>query len=116
MKNEILRHKVLVLNNQSLLQVIYNKILTMDVIVTFSQSNIPYIFLNEYNFGIIKFTNKIENKSFDILQNLIEKINKTQPIESLTFDGSILEKYDSKYDIYYLKLNFKLKMYDKNYL
>lgn len=105
LKNEIIYQKVLVLNNYSLLKVVYNKILTIDVLVIFSKSNIPYIFLNEYNFGYIKFINKFDDNILDNHKNLLEEIKQTKINNYLTFDTSVLGNYDLKYVILLLVIH-----------
>lgn len=90
LKDEIAHREVVILNNSSLLRVIYNKLSALDVLVTFSPSNIPYVFLNEYNFGMLTFTYKTENSSI--------KINELQKSEeSVVCNTSNLEYFDLKY-------------------
>lgn len=69
MKDEIKNREVLVLNNSSLLQVTYNQISTSEVLVKYLPSNVPYIFLNEYNFGMLSFKNTDENISINYLSS-----------------------------------------------
>lgn len=99
LKNEIAHRKILVLNNKSLLRVVYNKILSVDVMVSFSPSNIPYIFLNEYNTGMLKFTVEIKEAT-NIVPNHKSSNEKTK-INQIK-DSSIpntcrSEYYDLKY-------------------
>lgn len=89
LKDEIEHRSILVLNNSSLLRVVFNKLTALDVLVTFSPSNIPFIFLNEYNFKMLTFKCKTENCSI--------KINEQQIEESFTCNTSNLEYYDLKY-------------------
>lgn len=94
LKDEIALRDVLVLNNSSLLRVLYNKILSIHVLLKFSSLKVPYIFLNEYNFGMFKFVRgtKVEN-----ISNYVKYIEPTEPehIEN-TFK---LEYYNLKYVI-----------------
>lgn len=83
---------MLVLNNSSLLQV-RKKMSLIDVLVTFSPSNIPYIFLNEYNFGIPTFTSKIDNK----ISNFMESNENIERKQMDKCNLSKLEHYDLKY-------------------
>lgn len=71
MKDEIENREVLVLNNSSLLQVTYNQISTSEVLVKYSPSNISYIFLNAYNFGMLSF--KITDENYAIDYNMCSK-------------------------------------------
>jgi len=80
LKNEILLRDVLVLNNSSLLQIFHNKVSSMDVLVTFVPSSIPFIYLNDYNFGIITFISKPQtldtNDKIELTQNSIFDMSK----------------------------------------
>lgn len=97
MKDEITLREVLVLNNSTLLRVVYNKISAIDVLVTFSPSNIPYVLLNEFNFGMITFTSKTDKNYRNNRVNSI-KITDPKPIsESLLSNISKPEHYDLKY-------------------
>lgn len=97
MKDEITLREVLVLNNSTLLRVVYNKISAIDVLVTFSPSNIPYVLLNEFNFGMVTFTSKTDNNYRNNNVNSI-KITDPKPIsESLLSNISKPEHYDLKY-------------------
>jgi len=99
--DEIERNSILVLNNSSSLRIMYNKILTMDIIITFSQSNIPYVFLNEYNFGMLSFIIKNEYQiieSSNLNQVKSDEKTETKLIEENTYSTSKLEYYDLKYD------------------
>jgi len=87
----------LVLNNSTLLRVLYNKISTIDVLVTFSPSNIPFVLLNEFNFGMITFTSKTDKNYHNNHVNFI-KITDPKPLsESLLSNISKPEHYDLKY-------------------
>lgn len=92
MKDEISLKNVLVLNNKSLLRVLYNKILPLYVLVTFSPPNIPYIFLNEYNFGLLKFISRTKQKSVNNYANFNDRLELEQ-----YKDTSELKYYDLKY-------------------
>lgn len=71
-----------------------NAISSSDVFVTFYPSNISYIFLNEYNFGIITFKSK--NKSN--INNLVNFNKETEQIKNgFIFNRPKLEFYDLKY-------------------
>lgn len=83
---------MLVLNNSSWLQV-HKKMSLLDVLVTFSPSNIPYIFLNEYNFGIPTFTSKTDNK----INNYMESNENIELNQMDNYNQSNLEYYDLKY-------------------
>jgi len=97
LKDEITLREVLVLNNSTLLRVVYNKISAIDVLVTFSPSNIPYVLLNEFNFGMVTFTSKTDNNYRNNNVNSI-KITDPKPIsESLLSNISKPEHYDLKY-------------------
>lgn len=65
LKDEILFRDVLVLNNSSCLQVYYNKISSIDVLLSFYPSNIPFVYLNDYNFGMITFISKTQSSPLD---------------------------------------------------
>lgn len=97
MKDEILLRDVLVLNNSTLLRVVYNKISAIDVLVTFSPSNIPFVLLNEFNFGMISFTSKTD---INYRNNQVNSFKNTDPkriLESLISNISKPEHYDLKY-------------------
>jgi len=97
LKDEITLREVLVLNNSTLLRVVYNKISAIDVLVTFSPSNIPYVLLNEFNFGMISFTSNTEKNYRNNHVNSI-KITDPKPIsERLLSNISKPEHYDLKY-------------------
>lgn len=96
MKDEITLRDVLVLNNSTLLRVVYNKISAIDVLVTFSPSNIPFVLLNEFNFGMISFTSTDKNHR----NNHVNSIKTTDPkliSEILMSNISKPEHYDLKY-------------------
>lgn len=97
LKDEIVLRKVLVLNNSSLHRVVFNKILSSNVLVTFSPSNIPCLYLNEFNFGILKFVRKTEVEDVDNQVNSNEKIKATFNKENLIPNLSKLEYFDLKY-------------------
>lgn len=97
MKDEITLREVLVLNNSTLLRVVYNKISAIDVLVTFSPSNIPFVLLNEFNFGMISFTSKTDK---NYRNNHVKSIKNTDPkliSERLLSNISKPEHYDLKY-------------------
>jgi len=97
LKDEITLREVLVLNNSTLLRVVYNKISAIDVLVTFSPSNIPFVLLNEFNFGMISFTSTIDKNYHN---NLVNSIKNTDPkliSEILISNISKSEHYDLKY-------------------
>ncbi|XP_015379787.1 PREDICTED: peroxisome biogenesis factor 1 isoform X2 [Diuraphis noxia] len=96
LKDEIILREVLVLNNSSLLRVVYNKISAIDVLVTFSPSHIPFVLLNEFNFGMITFTSKTDKNYHSNHVNSI-KITDPKPIlESLLSNIPKPEHYDLK--------------------
>lgn len=80
LKNEISLRHVLALNNSSLLQIFYNKVSSMDVLVTFVPSSIPFIYLNDYNFGMITFISKPQtldtNYQIELTHNSISDMSK----------------------------------------
>jgi len=91
--------EILVLNNSTLLRVVYNKISAIDVLVTFSPSNIPFVLLNEFNFGMISFTSTTD-KTYR--NNHVNSIKTTDPkliSEILISNISKPEHYDLKYVI-----------------
>lgn len=83
LKNEIVNREILVLNNSSLLKILYNKVFTVEVVVTFSQTNIPYLFLNSYNFMMLNFKYGTVNNvpiNIDANENIeIKKIGPSNP-------------------------------------
>ncbi|XP_060858422.1 peroxisomal ATPase PEX1 isoform X1 [Metopolophium dirhodum] len=96
LKDEITLREVLVLNNSTLLRVVYNKISAIDVLVTFSPSNIPFVLLNEFNFGMISFTSTTDK---NYRNNHVNSIKTTDPkliSEILISNISKLEHYDLK--------------------
>lgn len=50
----------------------------MDVSVTFSSTKIPYIYLNDYNIGMLKFILKTENKPLVLLNNPVGSDEETE--------------------------------------
>lgn len=89
LKDEIENQEVLVLNNSSLLQVSYNQISTSEVLVKYSPSNVSYIFLNAYNFGLLSFKSTDENGSVDY--HMCSKKENEQIKEYSTFNMSKLD-------------------------
>lgn len=82
------------LNNSSLLRVLYNKVLSMNVLVKFSSTEIPYIFLNKYNFDMLKFVTRTK------VENINNYIKTIEPTESEHFKNTFkLEYYNLKYVI-----------------
>jgi len=108
LKDEITLRDVLVLNNSTLLRVVYNKISAIDVLVTFSPSNIPFVLLNEFNFGMISFTSKTEKNYRNNQVNSIKNIDPKLILESLISNISKPEHYDLKYvtKLNYTHLNY----------
>lgn len=92
LKDEILLRNVLVLNNESILRLLHNKILPHYVLIKFSPSNIPCIFLNEYNFGLLKFNSQ---SGFENVKRN-ELFYETLELGQFT-DTSKLEYYELKY-------------------
>ncbi|XP_050439980.1 uncharacterized protein LOC126845364 [Adelges cooleyi] len=94
LNDEIKRQKCLVLNNSSLLRIVGNKIHYLDLIVSFSPSSLPYVFVNEYNFKLLKFSctnNCVEDNPTD--EQVIQGPNTESDI--ITFSPS-QEFYNSK--------------------
>lgn len=87
----------MVLNNSTLLRVVYNKISAIDVLVTFSPSNIPFVLLNEFNFGMISFTSKIDRNYRNNHVNSIKIIDPKLISERILSNISKPEQYDLKY-------------------
>lgn len=85
----------MVLNNSTLLRVIYNKLSAIDVLLTFSPSNIPFIFLNEFNYGMFSLTCKANN---NYRNNHVNSIKSTDQItERLLSNIPKTEHYELKY-------------------
>jgi len=97
LKDEITYQDILVLNNSTLLRVVYNKISAIDVLVTFSPSNIPYVFLNEFNFGMLSFTSKTDKNNLNNHTNSIKNTELKLITEHLLTNISKPERYDLKY-------------------
>lgn len=76
---------------------VHNKISAIDVLVTFSPSNIPYVFLNEFNFGMISFTSKIDKNYCNNLVNSTKNTELKLTTERLLSNISKPEYYDLKY-------------------
>jgi len=87
----------LVLNNSTLLRVVYNKISAINVLVTFSPSNIPFVLLNEFNFGMISFTSKTDRNHRNNHVNSIKTIDPKLISERILSNISKPEHYDLKY-------------------
>ncbi|VVC44744.1 ATPase, AAA-type, core,ATPase, AAA-type, conserved site,Peroxisome biogenesis factor 1, N-terminal [Cinara cedri] len=98
LKNEVVHRKMLVLNNKSSLHVVYNTIMTIDVMVTFFPSNIPYIYLNEYNIGMLKFTIKTKDMP-NIVPNHGVANDKTATNQFIDHSISITFRSEEYYDI-----------------
>ncbi|XP_060847155.1 peroxisomal ATPase PEX1 [Rhopalosiphum padi] len=96
LKDEITLREILVLNNSTLLRVVYNKISAIDVFVTFSPSNIPFVFLNEFNFGMLSFTSKTDKNYHNNHVNSIKNTDLKQITESILSNISKLEHYELK--------------------
>ncbi|XP_025196709.1 peroxisome biogenesis factor 1 [Melanaphis sacchari] len=96
LKDEIALREVLILNNSTLLRVVYNKISAIDVLVTFSPSNIPFVFLNEFNFGILSFTSKTDKNYDNNHVNSIKNTNLQKTTEILLSNISKPEYYELK--------------------
>lgn len=94
------------MNNLSLLRVLYNKVLSIDVLLKFSPSDVPYIFLNKYNFDTIKFVRRTK------VENINNYIKAIEPTESEQIKNTFkLEYNDLKYVIlvkFLLLINFKM--------
>lgn len=96
LKDEIDHRKVLILNNSSLLRVVYNKITALNVLVTFNPSNIPYLYLNEYNFGMLTFESKTEYKYIDNQIDYDQKTKSKDTKESCVPNLSQIEYFNLK--------------------
>jgi len=88
--------------------VVYNKISAIDVFVTFSPSNIPFVFLNEFNFGMLSFTSKTDKNYHNNHVNSIKNTDLKQITESILSNISKLEHYELKYvsQIKYTRENY----------
>lgn len=85
---------MLVLNDKSLLRVVYNTVMLVDALVSFSPSNIPYIFLNEYNIGMLKFTVEIN----DMPNIIVNHVDSNENIElNQINDCSLTNSFKSEY-------------------
>lgn len=93
MKNEIVHREILVLNDSSLLRILYNKIFSIEVVVSFSETNVPYVFLNAYNFGLLNFVCRPAN---NICINNVNS-NEEAEIKQIDQNNTKLEYYDLKY-------------------
>lgn len=96
LKDEITTREALVLNNLSYLHVVSNKFNSfMDVLVTFPSTKMPCIYLNNYNFGMIKFIWKTKIKPLDLLVDDGHSNKKTE-LENINEDV-ILNKFKLHY-------------------
>lgn len=86
----------MVLNNSTLLRVIYNKLSAINVLLTFSPSNIPFIFLNEFNYGMFSWTCKTNNYHNNHV-NSIKNSDLNQITERLLSNIPKTEHYELKY-------------------
>lgn len=71
----------------------------MDVLVTFSSTKMPCIYLNNYNFGMLKFIWKTEIKPLDLLvdnENSNKKTELGNINEDVIFNTFKLHNYDLK--------------------
>ncbi|XP_027844705.2 peroxisome biogenesis factor 1 [Aphis gossypii] len=96
LKDEITHRKILVLNNSTLLRVTYNKLSAIDVLLTFSPSNIPFIFLNEFNYGMFSLTCKTNNNYRNNHVDSIKDTDLNQITERLLSNIPKTEHYELK--------------------
>lgn len=76
---------------------IYNKLSEIDVLLTFSPSNIPFIFLNEFNYGMFSLTCKTNNNHRNNHMNSIKNTDLNQITERLLSNIPKTEHYELKY-------------------
>jgi len=75
----------LVLNNSSVLQIYFNKVSSMDVLVTFSPSSITSVYLNDNNFEMITFLSGTESRHLEINDNVESNQDSTPDMYKLEY-------------------------------
>jgi len=75
----------------------YNKLSAINVLLTFSSSNIPYVFLNEFNYGMFSLACKTNNNNHNNHVNSIKNTDLNQITERLLSNILETEHYELKY-------------------
>lgn len=96
--NEIHRRKIVVLNNKSLIRVVHNKIFPIDALVSFTPSNIPFVFLNEYNTGMLKLIVQIKETT-----DIVKCLSFNGKAEVNQIEDCSINSFKLEYDLYDLK-------------
>lgn len=96
--NEIYRRKLVVLNNKSLIRVVHNKFFPIDAVVSFTPSNIPHIFLNEFNTRMIKLTVQMKDST-----DIIKRLSFNEKVELNGIEDCPINTFKSEYNLYKLK-------------
>ncbi|XP_050529647.1 peroxisome biogenesis factor 1 isoform X2 [Daktulosphaira vitifoliae] len=80
LNNQIKFQKCLAINNLSSIRISNNAIPPIEIILSFSPKRIPYLFINEYNFGMLTFNYNYIDDDFSV--KLKTEDNQSQVIEN----------------------------------